>query len=404
MQSEGVNHYHAVTKQKTIPFAIYILTIGIFSMVTSEFQVTGMVSIMAHDLNVSISQIGYLVSLYSLSMAFGGPLLATGLLKTPPKNALIILYVIFIAAEMLGALANSYSMLVVARLITGTVAGAFFGVALAICIEPVSDQQRGWAISVVLAGIMVGTILGLPMANLIGIYAGWRKSFWTTSVLATIAGIISIFYIPKPPVMSLRAELSHLKNLKLWRVFSTSLLIIGATFAAFTYFTPILKEVSGYSDDMIASPFILYGSATIIGNAVVGKLSERYPIIILTIGLISLTVFLLPFGLFADKKPLAALSLIGIGSVGVTINPAMVAWVMRTANGRPLVNTVHTSVITLGVVIGSFLGGLSISLGWGLKSPLWIGGCMALIGLMTLLPDFRHYIKNRDKENAVITE
>ncbi|MEQ2027525.1 MFS transporter [Xenorhabdus szentirmaii] len=120
MQSEGVNHYHAVTKQKTIPFAIYILTIGIFSMVTSEFQVTGMVSIMAHNLNVSISQISYLVSLYSLSMAFGGPLLATGLLKTPPKNALIILYVIFIAAEMLGALANSYSMLVVARLITGS--------------------------------------------------------------------------------------------------------------------------------------------------------------------------------------------------------------------------------------------------------------------------------------------
>ncbi|WP_323868223.1 MFS transporter [Xenorhabdus szentirmaii] len=120
MQPEGVNHYHAVTKQKTIPFAIYILTIGIFSMVTSEFQVTGMVSIMAHDLNVSISQIGYLVSLYSLSMAFGRPLLATGLLKTPPKNALIILYVIFIAAEMLGALANSFSMLVVARLITGS--------------------------------------------------------------------------------------------------------------------------------------------------------------------------------------------------------------------------------------------------------------------------------------------
>ncbi|MDX8000777.1 MFS transporter [Xenorhabdus sp. Reich] len=375
-----------------MPFAIYILTIGIFSMVTSEFQVTGMVPIMAHDLGVSISQIGYLVSLYALSMAFGGPLLAIGLLKTPPKNALIILYITFISGEALGALANSYSMLVIARIITGAVSGAFFGVALAICIELVPDQQRGWAVSVVLAGIMLGTILGLPMANLIGTYAGWRESFWTTGVLATIAGVISIFHlpaIPKPPIMSLRSELNNLKSLKLWSVFSTSLLIIGATFAAFTYFTPILKEISGYSDDMIACLLILYGSATIVGNTVVGKLSERYTIITLTIGLISLTIFLLLFGLFADKKSLAALALIGIGLVGVTMNPAMVTRVMRTANGRSLVNTVHTSVITLGVVIGSFLGGFSISLGWGLRAPLWIGGCMALIGLITLLPDIR---------------
>ncbi|WP_340613550.1 MFS transporter, partial [Xenorhabdus thailandensis] len=110
-----------------------------------------------------------------------------------------------------------------------------------------------------------------------------------------------------------------------------------------------------------------------MGNIVVGKLTDRHTIAVLTIGLISLTLFLLLFGLFADNKSLAALSLIGIGLVGVTMNPAMVTRVMRTANGRPLVNTIHTSVITLGVVIGSFLGGLCIDLGWGLRAPLWVG-------------------------------
>ncbi|CDG18594.1 MFS transporter [Xenorhabdus doucetiae] len=384
------NHHPATTKHQSASPATYILAIGIFAMVTSEFQVTGMVPIMAYDLGVSISQIGYLVSLYALAMAFGGPLLAIGLLKTPPKRALIILYMIFIIGEVVGALANSYLMLMVARVITGAVSGAFFGVALAICVEIAGEQQRGWAISIVLSGIMLGTILGLPMANLIGTYAGWRESFWTTSLLAVIAGVISVFYLPPispPSTISLRTELGGLKNLRLWRVFSTSLLIIGATFAAFTYFTPILKEVTGYNDNMIASLLILYGAATIIGNIAVGKLADRHTIPTLTIGLISLTVFLLLFSLFADKKLLAALSLIGIGLVGVTMNPAMATRVMRTANGRQLINTIHTSVITLGVVTGSFLGGFCIHLGWGLRAPLWVGGGMALLGLITLLPD-----------------
>ncbi|AOM42756.1 MFS transporter [Xenorhabdus hominickii] len=380
-----------------MPFAIYVLAIGIFSMVTSEFQVTGMMPVMAHDLGVSISQIGYLVSLYALAMSFGGPLLALGLLRTPPKIALITLYVIFIAGEILGALANSYPMLMIARIITGAVSGAFFGVSLAICIELVAEQQRGWAISIVLSGIMAGTILGLPIANLIGTYAGWRESFWTTSVLAIIVGLISLFCIPaiqKQPKISLRSELQPLKNKKLWYVFSTSLFIIGATFAAFTYFIPILKEVTGYSDGAISSLLILYGTATIVGNIVVGKLADRYTIATLTIGLILLTFFILLFVFFADKKSLSALSLIGIGLVGVTMNPAMVTRVMRTANGRPFINTIHSSVITFGIVIGAFLSSFCINLGWGLKAPLWVGGFMSLIGLITLLPDIRSLYKS----------
>ncbi|PHM68302.1 MFS transporter [Xenorhabdus sp. KJ12.1] len=381
----------AITKS-TIPLSIYILAFGVFAMVTSEFQVTGMVTIMADDLNVSISEIGYLVSLYALAMTFGGPLLTLGLLKTPPKTALLTLYLIFIIGEILGALADSYTVLAIARVITGAVSGAFFGMSVSICAEIVSEQQRGWAISIVLSGIMIGTILGLPIANLIGTYIGWRISFWTTTALATVAGIISLFwlpFIPKQSSISLRAEFHTLNNPELWRAFSTSLLIIGATFAAFTYFTPILKDVTGYQEETIASLLILYGIATIIGNIIVGKLAERYTIIILVAGLTLLTLFLMLFGTFAENKLLATFSLIGIGLVGVTMNPAMVTRVMRTANGRPFVNTIHTSVITLGVVIGASLGGLFISLGWGLKAPLWAGCSMAFIGLLTLFSDIK---------------
>lgn len=81
------------------------------------------------------------------------------------------------------------------------------------------------------------------------------------------------------------------------------------------------------------------------------------------------------------------MALLGISLVGVTMNPAMTSRAIRIANARPFVNTMHTSVITLGIVVGSFLGSRSISLDFGLRSPLWIGFLMAIAGLMTLIPE-----------------
>jgi len=383
---------HLVDHAPTLPLAIYILGFGIFAMVTSEFQVSGMLTVMAADLGVPIPHIGYLVSMYACAMAFGGPLLAVALLRKPPKTALLTLYVIFICGESLGALSQSYSMLAAARMVTGAVSGAFFGTALAICVQLVQERQRGWAMSIVLAGIMIGTVLGLPMANLIGAHLGWRESFWATAGLTAMAALLSVAAIPSLSAqisVSLRGELSALKNPRLWLAFSTSLLIIGATFAAFTYFIPILKEVSGYGDNAVAGLLCAYGVATVVGNLVVGKLADRHPLSILAIGLCLLAVFLAMFGIFAGSKPFAAISLVGIGLVGVTMNPAMVTRVMRAANGRPLVNTVHTSVITLGIMTGAFLGGLFISAGYGLRAPLWVGCVMALAGLLSLVPELR---------------
>jgi predicted MFS family arabinose efflux permease len=386
--SEGM----AATPHPSLPLSVYVLGFGIFAMVTSEFQVSGMITVMAADLQATIPQIGYLVSLYAFAMALGGPLLSMALLKAPPKAALMSLFSIFIAGEVLGAVAGSFGALVAARLITGAASGAFFGTALGICVVLVDENQRGWASSIVLAGIMVGTVIGLPLANLIGANIDWRASFWMTAILAGIAFAISarvIPSVPKHPAISLRSELSAFLNRRLWWAFSTSMLIIGATFAGFTYFIPILQDVAGFGDKATAALLFAYGCATVIGNIFVGKLADRHTVSTLTIGLCLLALFFVSFAVLAESQWVAALSLVGIGFVGVTMNPAMVSRVMRTANGRPLVNTVHTSVITLGIVLGAFLGGAFISAGLGLRAPLWIGFAMAVVGLATLIPEVR---------------
>ncbi|MFE1958627.1 MFS transporter [Streptomyces sp. NPDC059479] len=373
-----------------MPLAVYVLGLGIFTMVTSEFLVAGLMPVLATDLDVSIPQIGYLISLYAAAMALGGPVMTLALLKMRRKSALLVLFAIFLVGQAVGALATTYGVMVLSRLVTGTVSAAFFGVSIAVCVEMTAQEVRGRATSVVLSGLMVGTVLGLPASSLIGDHFGWRASFWAVAVLAVVIGIVTLILIPDLPkseASSARGEMEAFKNLRLWGVFSTSTLVIGATFAAFSYFTPILTDITGFDSSVVPLLLIVYGAATVIGNNVVGRLADRHTIPVLSIGLAALTVLLVLFGLFAQNAIVTVTSLIGIGLVGVTMNPALVTRVMRTANGRPLVNTVHTSFITFGVVVGSWAGGLGISAGYGLRAPLWIGAVMAVLGFATLLPE-----------------
>jgi predicted MFS family arabinose efflux permease len=239
-------------------------------------------------------------------------------------------------------------------------------------------------------GLMLGTLLGLPMSTLIGENFGWRAAFWVIAALTVIAALCTIIGVPRldraEGGSKFREELAVFKNPRLWRVLSTSTLIIGATFAAFSYFNPILTEVTGFSAGTVPVLLIAYGAATVIGNIIVGRLADRHTVDVLLTGLVLNAFFLTGFALLADLSIPAIAFMMGIGLVGVTMNPAMVTRVQRTANARPLVNTVHSSFITLGIIIGSSVGGLVIT-AFGLRAPLWLGAIMAVAGIMTLVPD-----------------
>lgn len=163
-------------------------------------------------------------------------------------------------------------------------------------------------------------------------------------------------------------------------------MIIGATFAAFSYFSPILLNVSGYDASTIPLLLMLYGAATVIGNFIVGRLADRHTMQVLFWGQIILTAALIAFAIFGQLQPVALGALILIGLTGVALNPAMVARVIKTANASPLVNTVHASVINIGLFAGSALGGLGISLDFGMRAPLWVGAALAVIGVLSVVP------------------
>jgi len=381
-----------------VPLAIYILGLMIFSMTTSEFMVAGMMPSLSRDFGVSISAVGYLISAYAAGMIIGGPLLTVGLFKVPRKKAFMVLAIVFLAGQTLGALAPNYEMMMVARVITGIASSACFGVSLALALTLVSSESSGRAASIVLGGLMVATAIGLPVAILFDQYFGWRASFWAVAVLVLLSAILAQWLIPSSPSaesISIREEFKDFNNRHLWAAYTTSMLIIGATFAAFSYFSPILTDVAGFSVQAVPLLLGIYGVATVIGNIFTGRYADRYMMPILIMGLIMLVSAFIVFGLFADHPIIVVIAVIVIGLAGVPMNPAMVTRVTRSSNAGSLVNTIHVSIINLGIVVGSSLGGFTIDRGFGLKSPLWVGVFLAVLGFISLLP---YLLKNRGTE------
>ncbi|MFE9245532.1 MFS transporter [Nocardiopsis sp. NPDC006938] len=378
---------------KAVPTAVHVLAAGVFAMVTSEFTVAGLMPQLARDLGTGINQIGYLVTVFAAAMAVGGPLLALALLRVPPRTALMTVFAVFLVGNVTAALATGYPMMVAARIVSGAASQAFFGIAVSMSVQLVDARTRGRAVSVVMNGLMLGTLLGLPLATLIGGRFGWQSAFWAISVITVVAAALTLALVRDPArdpgdaadTAGTRSELAVLRRPRFLLALVSSTLIIGATFSVFSFLSPILTEVTGFAEGAVPLLLLAYGAATLVGNVVVGRLADTRTIPTLLVGTGLNALFLAGFALLTDTPPLALAFVLGIGLVGVTMNPAMAVRVQRAGSTAPLVNTVHGSFITLGVIIGSAAGSALIP-NHGLRAPIVLGFGLAVLAVLTILP------------------
>jgi len=379
---------------KTFPPAIYVLGFTLFAMTTSEYMVAGLITSMSTDLGVSIPKVGYLITLYSLGMVLGGPLLATFLVKLNNKAALLTITGIFLVAQAVATVSATYDLLAVARFATGLSSAAFFGFALMTAAKMVPPERFGVAASIVLGGMMIATVAGLPISAILDQYYGWRVSFALIIALTALAGMGIILIVPKFEAEargSIKTELGSILNGSIWSAFITSFFVIAATFATFSYFVPYFENTVGFDSSSIPAILFAYGCFTIIGNILVGRLADNSPVKVVFIGSIVLVLALCGLYAFYDNKILVLISVMVLGLTGITLTPAMSSRVFKAAPNTSLINTLHTSVICLGVVVGSWGGGYAIDQGFGYRSPALMGIFLACLAIVTLLPVLRNH-------------
>lgn len=378
-----------------MPLAVYILGLAIFSIGTAELMVAGMTATLSHAFGISVGDVGHLISYYTFGVMLGGPVLTYFFLKykVQYRKVLLILLTLYVVIQGLSAFISSYAILVVIRLVTGVLCAGCLSLSLAISMAMVPNHDRPRAAAIVIGGFMISTVFGVPLATMIDQQWGWRITFGLVAVLVFICLIPLVRLLPKVTgggQIKMEEEIKAFKNKAYWKACATSCLILGASFAAFSYFVPVLVDITGFSMQVV--PFILmaFGFSNIVGNTITGRLAHHHSLKIMLIGLTVLSISLFAFAIFAEYKTVAIIAIILIGLSGVPMNPAMMARIVSVAHPGPMVNAVHTSVINIGLGGGSYIGGLAITNGYGLRSGLWIGAVLAVLALVSILPYIRH--------------
>ncbi|WP_020110518.1 MFS transporter [Rhodococcus sp. 114MFTsu3.1] len=387
--AESIDETEESGQVTSVPFPVYVLAFTILAFTTSEFMVSGLMNDLARDLPASIPSVGYLIAIYALSMVIVAPPASILLARIPPKKALVAISIAFIVGELIAAAAPNYAVIVVGRIITGAAAGTAYGVTLSIAAQSVPEKIRGRAIGIVMGGNTIGTVFGLPLASFLGNAFGWRLAFAFVAVLAGVALVASVKFVPTvdagaPP--KIRAQLSELRNGGLWLAYATSGLLIGAVFAIFSYFSPILTDRAGFDQSLVPVILAAYGVACVVGITVVSRLSDNFPLVVSIVGAVMIFTSGLLFLLADSNKIVVLVGVAALGLAGVSLNPAFAVRVMRVGGMSFVVNTVHTSIICFGIFLGASLGGVIIDASGSVHSVYYLTLAFAAAGVLVLLP------------------
>ncbi|KZM45025.1 MFS sugar transporter [Marinomonas sp. SBI22] len=396
-----------------MPLALFALTLSAFAIGTTEFVIVGLIPTMANDLNVTLPSAGLLVSLYALGVAFGAPALTALSGRWNRKTVLVSIMALFVMGNLLAWQAPNYTVLVIARILTGLAHGVFFSIGSTIATGLVSKEKAASAIAIMFTGLTVALVTGVPLGTYIGQNFGWQSSFLIVSILGLISLVGSVFLVPNNLKLSapiqLSSQLKVLLEPRLLLVYAITALGYGGTFTAFTFLAPILENVTGFHASSISLIMLIYGVSVAFGNIVGGKMADKLgPIKALTIIFSGLACILLIFNLVAFHPIATLISVVIWGAFAFGNVPGLQVYVVNlaekyTPDAVDVASGLNIAAFNLGIALGSWGGGLILSNAGLIHTP-WVGAVIVMIALgLTRLSgrlDNRNHLQMKSELNA----
>lgn len=364
------------------------LALGGFGIGTTEFVAMGLLPEMASGLGVSEPVAGHVISAYALGVVVGAPLIAALTARVPRRTLLIALMVAFTVGNAASVFAPSYTTLMMARFVAGLPHGAYFGVAALVAAHLAEPGKRAKAVAMVMMGLSVANVIGVPVAAWIGQALGWRSAFALVAVIG-VATVASLFVWIPPldgmPVTNPITELGALGRVQVWMTLIVGMVGFGGMFAVYTYISTTLTDVSGLGASFIPLALMLYGLGMVAGNFVGGYLADRALMKGLFLSMGSLVVILAVF-VIAVRNPYTALVFVFlIGLAGSSMVPGLQTRLMDVAeDAQTLAASLNHAALNIANAFGAWIGGVVIAAGYGYTAPAAVGSLLAVAGLVVL--------------------
>ncbi len=368
--------------------AMLALAMGGFGIGTTEFVAMGLLPQIAGGLGISEPTAGHIITAYALGVVVGAPLIAALTARMPRKALLLALMVAFTVGNAAAILAPNYGGLLVARFLAGLPHGAYFGVASLVAAYLAGPGHRAKAVAMVMSGLAVANVVGVPAATWIGQGLGWRSAFALVALIGALT--VAAIAVWVPPLHGVRTtdprtELAALRRGQVWLTLVVATVGFGGMFAVYTYVGWTMTDVAGLPVALVPVALMIYGLGMVAGNVLGGRLADRA----LTRGLFAmlgaLVALLALFAVAAHNPYTALIVLFLVAAAGSALVPGLQTRLMDVAaDAQTLAAALNHSALNIANAFGAWIGGVVIAAGFGYTAPALVGAGLAAAGLAVL--------------------
>ena len=384
---------------------VYLLTIVSFVVGLVELILGGILHLVASDLNVTLGQVGMLISIFSFVFALSGPILLSATAKVERKKLTLITLVVFFFANVLAVFSPGYAVLLIARIISAMSAALLISLCVTIASNIVSAPYRARAIGIVFMGVSASLVLGVPVGLMLGNAFGWRAPFVLIVLLTGLSILfVSIFMekiAPKPGI-SLLQQLKSLKSIKIVLIQMTSFLFLAGHLTLYAYLTPFLQSTMGIEGNWISIMYLIFGIAAIIGGGVGGLLSDRFgpqKTIIGVISVFAVSIFAIPFT--TTFMPLFIVVMMIWSLLSWAITPAMQSYLIASApETSDIQQSLNNSALHFGIAFGSMIGGVVIERSTVEMNAL-VGSVLAVLTLIVVALSMKKSLQPKEENSSL---
>jgi DHA1 family inner membrane transport protein len=363
------------------------LFLSAFSICTAEFIVAGLLPAIAAELDVDISTAGLLITGYALCVAIISPIIALLTGRVPRRSLLVAVLVFFVAGNISCAMAPSYWMLLGSRMLVAGCHGLFFGVAFALALSAAPNERQTQAVSLIIAGVSMASVLGVPIGAAIGQAFGWRTTFWVIAAAGAAAAIAVAVLVPgrsdqRETKSNIGSDIRSALRVPVVLGYGALAFFIMGALGLYTYLVPLLTAVSGVRGDHI--PLVLFGMGFcgVFGNLIGGWLGDKRPFATMIGVLTSFAIAIFALGFFATSTWIAVVLILACWFVGYAFPAPIQARILKDASDAPtLASTLSSTATHLGIAAGAALGAVALDAGWPYRSLPLMAGVAELVAL-----------------------
>lgn len=372
--------------RQPLPLVVFVLALGTFLMVTSEFVVAGVLPEIAGDLRVSLAHAGLLITVFAIGMIVGAPTMTLVTLRLSKRSTLLLALAVFVVGHVIVALASDFTILLAARFLTALATGAFWAVASVLAVRLAGTGSGSRALGVVGAGGALAGVAGVPLGAFVGQTLGWRGTFWSIAVLAVVAAAMIARFVPHDAGATegatIRGELRGLRAPRLWIALAACATTNAAMLSAYAFISPILTDHAGIAIGFVPLVLTCFGVGSLSGTLLASRLGDARPHAV-TVVTPAVTCVLLGLLAVITGAPAATIAVVVLlGLFGFSANSVLTLLAVRAAGqAATLGSSLTVSAFNVGTAVGTGVAGLALESSLGVVGPILVGTGFAALTL-----------------------